>query len=290
MEVKPLISPSELASLSQESVVVIDTRVAEEYAVSHIPGAVNLREMFTYLATSTPEGLAELRSQFVELLSAVGICGTERIVIYEDALNTGYGQSCRGYFLLKYFGCPSVSVLHGGYQAWLAAGLPTTTEVPVIENKVFTVSIDSSMMVTTAQMLQVLDNPAIIKLDVRDADEWRGESSSPYGVDFCPRKGRIPGAVWIEWYQMMELNSEIPMFRSTDEIMAMCQEVGITPDSTVYIYCFKGSRASNTLIALKEAGIKDVRNYFASWNEWSRDASLPIEIGEPSDRKIPASV
>ncbi|PIG92683.1 sulfurtransferase [Gloeocapsopsis sp. IPPAS B-1203] len=290
MEVKPLISPSELASLSQECVVVIDTRAPEEYAVSHIPGAVNLREMFTYLATSTPEGLAELRSQFVELLSAAGICGTERIVIYEDALNTGYGQSCRGYFLLKYFGCPFVSVLHGGYQAWLAAGLPITTEVPVIENKVFTASIDSSMMVTTAQMLQALDNPAVIKLDVRDADEWRGESSSPYGVDFCPRKGRIPGAVWIEWYQMMEPNSEIPMFRSTDEIMAMCQEVGITPDSTVYIYCFKGSRASNTLIALKEAGVKDVRNYFASWNEWSRDGSLPIETGEPSDRKIPASV
>ncbi|MUL37957.1 sulfurtransferase [Gloeocapsopsis dulcis] len=290
MEVKPLISPQELASLSQEPVVIIDTRAPEEYAVSHIPGAVNLREMFTYLATSTSEGLAGLRSQFVKLLSAAGISGTERIVIYEDALNTGYGQSCRGYFLLKYFGCPQVSVLHGGYQAWLAAGLPTTTEVLVTENKTFTLSIDSSIMVTTAQMLQALDNPAIIKLDVRDADEWRGESSSPYGVDFCPRKGRIPGAVWIEWYQMMEPSSEIPMFRPTDEIMAICQEVSITPDSTVYIYCFKGSRASNTLIALKEAGIKDVRNYFASWNEWSRDPSLPIETGEPSDRKIPALV
>lgn len=291
MEVKPLISPQELASLlSQEHVIVIDTRAPEEYTISHIPGAVNLREMFTYLATSTPEGLASLRSQFVELLGAAGICGTERIVIYEDALHTGYGQSCRGYFLLKYFGCPTVSVLHGGYQAWLAAGLPTTTEVPVIESKIFTLSIDPSIMVTTTQMLQALDDSTIIKLDVRDVDEWRGESSSPYGVDFCPRKGRIPGAIWVEWYQMMEPNSEIPMFRSTDEIRTICQEVGITLDSTVYIYCFKGSRASNTLIALKEAGIKDVRNYFASWNEWSRDPSLPIEIGEPSDHKMPASV
>lgn len=291
MEVKPLISPQELASLvAQKSVVVIDTRAPEEYAISHIPGAINLREMFTYLATSTPDGLVSLRSQFAELLGAAGISGTERIVIYEDALNSGYGQSCRGYFLLKYFGCPQVSVLHGGYQAWLATGLPTTAEIPTTENKTFVLSIDASIMVTTAEMLQALDNPAIVKLDVRDADEWRGDSSSPYGVDYCPRKGRIPGAVWIEWYQMMEPNSEIPMFRPMNEIMELCQEVGITPDTTVYIYCFKGSRASNTLIALKEAGIKDVRNYFASWNEWSRDPSLPIEIGEPRTNKVTAQV
>lgn len=291
MEVKPLISPQELANLlEQKSVVVIDTRAPEEYAISHIPQAVNLREIFTYLATSTPEGLTSLRSQFTELLGAAGISGTEHIIIYEDALNTGYGQSCRGYFLLKYFGCPQISVLHGGYQAWLAAGLPTKTEIPTTENKTFTLNVDSSIMVTTAEMLQALDNPAIIKLDVRDVDEWRGESSSPYGVDFCPRKGRIPGAVWIEWYRMMEPDSKTPMFRPSNEVMEICQEVGITPDSTVYVYCFKGSRASNTLIALKEAGIKDVRNYFASWNEWSRDPSLPIETGDPSQSKMPVQV
>ncbi len=292
METKPLISPQELANLlEQNSVVVLDTRAPEEYAAAHIPQAVNLREIFTYLATSTPEGLNSMRSQFAELLGAAGISGTEHIIIYEDALNTGYGQSCRGYFLLRYFGCPRVSVLHGGYQAWLAAGLPTTTEIPATEKKSFvTHEIDSSIMVTTAEMLQALDNPAIVKLDVRDADEWRGESSSPYGVDFCPRKGRIPGAVWIEWYRMMESDAKTPMFRPTHEILEICREVGITPDSTVYVYCFKGSRASNTLIALKEAGIKDVRNYFASWNEWSRDPSLPIETGEPSQSKIPTQV
>jgi thiosulfate/3-mercaptopyruvate sulfurtransferase len=131
-----------------------------------------------------------------------------------------------------------------------------------------------------------LDDPSIVILDVRDRDEWMGESSSPYGVDFCPRKGRIPGAVWIEWYDLMVPDAEIATFRSPEEIMSLCQAAGITPDSTVYIYCFKGSRASNSLIALKEAGIKDVRNYFASWNEWSRDPALPIESGAPGKTAI----
>ncbi len=66
------------------------------------------------------------------------------------------------------------------------------------------------------------------------------------------------------------------MFRSPTEILEICQSVGITSQSIVYIYCFKGSRAANTMMALQQAGIYS-RNYFGSWNEWSRDFSLPID-------------
>ena len=136
-------------------------------------------------------------------------------------------------------------------------------------------------------MLAAVGKPGIALLDVRDIDEWIGESSSPYGKDFCPRKGRIPGAVWIEWYRMMKPSAAGPMFKSREEILAECATVGITPSTPVVLYCFKGARASNTLVALKEAGIKDVTLYFGSWNEWSRDPALPIEEGFPGAK--PAS-
>ena len=64
---------------------------------------------------------------------------------------------------------------------------------------------------------------------------------------------------------------------------------GIAPDDTVYLYCFKGARASNTFLALKQAGFSDVRMYFGSWNEWSRDESLPIETGLPVAASAKAS-
>jgi thiosulfate/3-mercaptopyruvate sulfurtransferase len=288
MDMKPLITPADLATLAAASpMVILDTRSPEEYAAGHIPGAINMREIFTYLATSTPDGLASLQAQFATLLGVAGISGSEPIVIYEDAMNKGFGQSCRGYFLLSYLGCNQVSVLHGGYQAWLAAGLPTTTAIPTPVSTEFTVNLNPAIMTTTAEILAALDDPTIVILDVRDADEWLGESSSPYGVDFCPRKGRIPGAVWIEWYRLMVPDSEIALIRPPAEVLEICQAVGITPASKVIIYCFKGSRASNTLIALKEAGITQVSNYFASWNEWSRDESLPIETGLP---KVMATV
>ena len=288
MEAKTLVDAVELSTLMKtEPVVVIDTRAPEEYAISHIPGAVNIREIFTYLSTSTPDGLTSMQDMFADLLGKAGLSGNELAVIYEDAMNNGYGQSCRGYFLLKFLGYPSVSILHGGYEVWKNAGLPTSTEVPTPEAKTFPLNINSSLLIDKEEMLKSLEDPSIVKLDVRDFDEWMAESSSPYGIDFCPRKGRIPGAVLIEWYSMMKMANGIPMFRPKEEMLSIAKEVGIDPDSTVNVYCFKGARASNTLVALNEAGVKNVRIYFASWNEWSRDPSLPIEEGAP-DPKRPA--
>ena len=39
------------------------------------------------------------------------------------------------------------------------------------------------------------------------------------------------------------------------------------------------ARDHQNIVALKEAGVKDVRLYFGSWNEGSRDPELPIEAG-----------
>ncbi|QIR36285.1 sulfurtransferase [Tolypothrix sp. PCC 7910] len=280
MNTQLLISPQELTSLLAENssqVVIIDTRSPEEYTISHIPNSINIRDFFTYLLdNSSPVGLNKLQEHFQEILSSVGITGAEWLIVYEDAFNKGYGQSCRAAFLLKYLGCAHVSVLHGGYRAWLNAELPITNEVPLCERSIFKLHPNSEMMVTTTEMLQAIENPAIIKLDVRDHEEWLGLSSSPYAPDFCPRKGRIPNALWLEWHRLMTSDSDIPMFRSKSEILEICQSLGITLDSIVYVYCFKGSRAANTLIALQTAGIY-AKNYFGSWNEWSRDFLLPID-------------
>ena len=279
-----LISPAQLKLLSESlPTVIIDTRAPDAYAAGHIPGAVNIHDIFTFLATSSKEGLEELRGKFAEAFGAAGLSGEEVAVIYEDCMDNGFGQSCRGYFLLQFLGYTKAVVLHGGFQAWVAENLPVTTEITTPEAKEFPIDVSASdVMLTQNDMLSALGKDKIVKLDVRDVDEWVGTSSSPYGIDFCPRKGRIPGAVWLEWYRMMKPGEEVPMFKSKEEIQAECATVGITPESTVYLYCFKGARASNTYVALKEAGVEDVRMYFGSWNEWSRDPDLPIETGHPA--------
>ena len=278
-----LMSADELVAFKNtEPCVIIDTRNPDAYAAGHIPGAVNLHEIFTFLATSTPEGMDELKKKFAGAFGSAGLSGKVTAVIYEQSMNSGFGQSCRGYFLLEFLGYPKIKVLDGGYDAWTMKGLPTTTEVPTPVAASFAIVPEAGSILIDAKTMQAAIGSQIALLDVRDVDEWIGESSSPYGKDFCPRMGRIPGAVWIEWYRMMKPTGEGPRFKSKNEILAECATVGIRPDTTVYLYCFKGARASNTFLALKNAGVKDVRMYFGSWNEWSRDVKYPIEEGLPS--------
>jgi thiosulfate/3-mercaptopyruvate sulfurtransferase len=281
--VKLLIEPAELADWrGDRPPVIVDTRSSAEYAEAHIPGAVNIHDVFTYLAASTPEGIAAMRDHFAEVFGQAGIDGSDTVVFYEDGMGTGFGQSCRGHFMLAYLGHEGSLVLHGGLRAWRAEGRPVTDIVPQIKPRKLELN-DSGlgMIVGKDDVLNELGKDRVTLLDVRDVDEWIGESSSPYGKDFVPRKGRIPGAKWLEWYRMMKTSGGVSRMKSPAEVRAECQNIGLDFDKPIWLYCFKGARTSNTYVALKQAGFTNISTYFGSWNEWARDENLPIEEGLP---------
>ena len=56
--------------------------------------------------TSTPEGIHELKTKFADAFGKAGLSGKETAVIYEQSMNSGFGQSCRGYYLLTMLGYP----------------------------------------------------------------------------------------------------------------------------------------------------------------------------------------
>ena len=273
-----LFSPQKTQQMiSDGTAIAVDVRDSDAFESAHLPGAVNIPEMFYELSMSTEEGLREMENTFIPLFSKAGLSKDKTIIVYEDSLNTRYGGSCRGFFQLSYFGYPNVGVLDGGMAQWQAEGLPLTDRIESYPATVIIPEYDRSFFVDKAEMLAALENPQVKILDNRDADEWRGESSSPYGADFAPRKGRLPGARWIEWYNFMSADDGIPHFLPADRTRALCAQVGLYPEDDIIVYCFKGARASNTLLALKIAGFEHVRNYYGSWNEWSRDPSLPAD-------------
>jgi thiosulfate/3-mercaptopyruvate sulfurtransferase len=280
MNSKLIYTPNE-ANAKRETgeALLIDVRSSEDFDKGHIPDAVNIPEMFTTLSMSTADGLQEMRDIFIPLFRKAGIRHDQSVIVYEESLDTRYGGSCRGYFQLSLFGHRDVGILDGGLTQWIQEGLPITTEPTLPKPSNFEPSNKGDFLATLEDMVEAIDNPSVKLLDNRDDDEWRGLSSSPYGVDFAPRKGRIPGARWVEWYQFMDTSQAIPHFKSTGEIRAICAQVGMDVDDDIIIYCFKGARASNTYIALKMAGFKHVRNYYGSWNEWSRHPELPIDAG-----------
>lgn len=278
MNTKIIYSPSEAnQKLQDNDALLIDVRDPEEFKKGHIPGAVNIPEMFTTLSMTSNEGIQEMEDIFVPLFRAAGIRHDQTVIVYEDCLNTRYGGSCRGYFQLTLFGHKDVGILDGGLSQWIKEGLPTTSRSTIPSRSDFEASLQPELLATIGDMITALDDPKVKLLDNRDEDEWRGISSSPYGIDLAPRKGRLTGARWVEWYNFMNSSDEISHFKSPEEIRGICAKVGLDVDDDIIIYCFKGARAANTYIAMKTAGFTHLRNYYGSWNEWSRHPDLPID-------------
>jgi thiosulfate/3-mercaptopyruvate sulfurtransferase len=188
MNKKILYSPSEAnEKLTKGDAILIDVRDVEDYEKGHIPGAVNIPEIFTTLSMTTPEGIQEMQDIFVPLFRNAGIEYNKTVIVYEDCLNTHYGGSCRGYFQLLMFGHEDVGIINGGLSQWLKEELPaTTTDVTVTTPSNFEPNIQAKFLATLDDMIAAIENPNIKLLDNRDEDEWRGVSPSPYSVDFCP--------------------------------------------------------------------------------------------------------
>lgn len=279
----PIVSTSEAASLvDQHDVRFLDIRDPRQFEAAHVPGAANCIEFFTYLAMSNPRGVAHMERTFEQLLRSKGVTGDERIICYEDSLRTMYGASCRAWYVLKTLGHPDVQVLDGGWQKWQREALPVSTG-PEAKHEPgnFTVKFDTAKWVGFKDMLELQGDEtgsAVKLLDVRDQVEWDARSSSPYGIDFAPRMGRLHGAIHVEWYDFMEdtMDDEVS-FKPASEIRDMMASKGFDLNDRIVLYCFKGARASNTLMALTLAGFENVQMYFASWNEWSRIKDAPYD-------------
>lgn len=289
---KPLVTSEELSELmnARQEIVPIDVRDVEEYEAGHLPGAVNIPDVFYYLASTTRKGQKEMQDHFSKLFGEAGLTGNEMAVIYEEGFSL---KSPRGYWILEYLGYPKMAVLQGGMRDWRKGDYPISTEPTPMTGSAsdFPLDVNDTVLCSRGEMLDTLDDPDTIRLDVRDKEEWMAESSSPYGVNFSPRMGRIPGSTWIDWNLLLTLGKETEgsfnvtadkgEFKDLTEVEKMLEDKGVTKDKDIVLYCFKGARTSNTYLAMKMLGYENVQTYFGSWNEWAADDSLPIEQGAP---------
>ena len=75
-----------------------------------------------------------------------------------------------------------------------------------------------------------VDDPDTIFLDVRSTGEYTGENNRGN-----QRAGHVPGAVHLEWLNFVTTDKHRTV-KPADEIRAMLEERGVTPDKQVITY------------------------------------------------------
>ncbi len=272
-----LITATDLAH-EIEDVVVLDVRWAlttantpagrQDYEVGHVPGAFFV-DLDTELAAPAGEGGRHpLPDPGVvqTALRRAGITQRSRVVAY-DAKDSY--AAARAWWVLRWLGIDDVRVLDGGWAAWVAAGLPVSTDEPHDRNGDVVVR-PGQLPTLDASSAAVLAREGLL-LDARALERYAGETEP---ID--PVAGHIPGAVsspTTDW-----VTADGTFRRDLAEHWSRVTGGAATGSGPVGVYCGSGVTAAHEMLALAELGVDTVL-YPGSWSEWIRDPSRPIATG-----------
>lgn len=256
---------------NRDRVVVVDVRKQPFYLLGHIEGAHFVaRESFLETRHQV-KSLVPSTAAMTATLNRLGITPETIVVAYADDDNP---YAARFVWTLRYHGHKKSYVLDGGYDKWSAEGRDTSllpTDDPQPSDYHMAAGADCSDSRAVADDVYTrLHNPATVIWDTRRDEEFAGTEVR------ADRGGHIPGAVHLNWTELQTEKEGVKVLKSRDEIIALLNAHGITPDKEIFAHCQTGIRSSYATLVLLGLGYKSVKNYDGSWFEWANDPTLPI--------------
>ena len=262
-----------------DEVRVVDVRDAWEFdAMGHLPGAVNVPfDSFRADAHAAEDagsganagadtgrqGMLPGADAFVDLMGKAGITREDHVVAYDDHHGV---FAARLLVTAQLYGHPvdRLHLLDGDFSSW-RLGHETTDEPPAVEPTTYEVrEPEGSPLVNVDEVAAAVESDAVL-VDTRE--DWEYEEA------------HIPGAVRLDWRELVD--NETRGILPREELEAVLEERGITPDSRVVLYCNTARRISHTYVVLRHLGYTDLAFYEGSLTEWkAAGRDLAIGAGE----------
>jgi thiosulfate/3-mercaptopyruvate sulfurtransferase len=254
-------------------ILEVDYDAENAYKQGHVPGAYIVRWKKD-INDPTRRDIIN-KQQFETLMSGVGATPETDIILYGDFNNW---FAAFALWVFQYYGHRKTKIMNGGRRKWEMENREYTKEEPTSKSsKYIAQPPDEGIRAYLPDVKRAIERAETVLVDVRSPKEFSGEITAPpeYPMEHAQRGGHIPGAQNIPWGQTLR---EDGTFKSVDDLKAIYEGRGITPDKHVICYCRIGERSSHSWFVLKYLlGYPSVRNYDGSWTEWGNMIGNPIE-------------
>jgi thiosulfate/3-mercaptopyruvate sulfurtransferase len=246
---------------------IVDARAPQQYEAGHVPGAVNLDGFGSDIPRAANADMADPH-EFERIASRLGIDNDMTVVVYDTPAQR-MGMVA---WTFRYYGHRDVRILDGGFDKWSAEGRPVSTDVPAYPGATYVAKPVADVYCSLADAKAGQGRSDFVFWDTRSPGEYEGTAA---GFGAPPRLGRIPGAVHLEWTELLDPEAET--FKPASELRQLLESRGITPEKEVASYCNGGARGALAAVVLQILGYGQAKAYAGSFAQWSSQPDTPVE-------------
>lgn len=255
-DILPLIKGAREPLTIDSDTVVLDARIPFDFAMAHIPGAINIQwQEFTQSRGAYPGLLQKDLFALTRRLARLGITTDSKVVVVGPG-PTGQGEEGRLAWTLYYLGIKNV---HFASLSYFKTRLTNEQNSPPREPAtIWKPRVRSSVMATRDEVLKAIASPGEIKLiDVRSHQEYFKKQGLGLGYSEPDLQ-----ALNIEWKEFFT-----PDGRPNLAIRERLMGVGIKPKDRVILISNQGVRSAAVTMALLAMGYEGAANYAGGFKE-----------------------
>ena len=219
--------------LDQANILLVFIGSEEAFRDAHIPGSQHIRPSELVCGIAPAAGKIADADDLAFLFSRIGLNDNSIVIAYDDE---GGGWAGRLIWTLDIIGHTQYHYLDGGLVAWLGEnrkaenGLTDNNLKKSTEQSNLEIKIDSALIVTADNIIELLNDDNFIVWDARSSQEYSGEKV------LAARGGHIPGASNINWLDLMDRNNFLRL-KPLATIQAMLADKNLTAEKTIVTHC-----------------------------------------------------
>lgn len=240
------------------------------YDKGHIPGAAYLDLGGDFSDPTSPlrftlPSLEALTKAF----AAKGIGHGTFVVLYSHASPV---WATRFWWMLRAIGFDDAAILDGGLDKWKAENRPLATEETIHPPATLTLRARPELFVDKTGIKAAIGKSDTLTLNALGHDQHKGSGGVAYG-----RAGRIAGSSCVPAASLFGADKTL---KPISDLRVAFDGVDAAPNRRVLVYCGGGIAATlDAFVLTALLGHRNVAVYDNSMQEWSNDASLPMEVG-----------